>query len=377
MNSTTAGLIRWFDYFLERGKDLEQFLRGHLDTAQRSVLFVLARSFDPRTTLGLKMLMAAGGEGKRDVRLLVYQENEPTGNQDLVDRAAQNEKDIRALIDGRGQLSEYAVEFYADGRRVASHRAADTFSNISEIEPYTDIVVDVSGMPRSIFFPLVARILHFIDDFQQDEKAGNSPNLFLFVAEDPDLDSAIIQEGIEEFADFVAMFRGTFDQEAYANLPKVWIPILGENRLIQLNRIYDLVKPDEICPLLPSPAKNPRRADNLIREYHDFLFSEMGVDPRDLVFAAEQNPFEVYRTLRQVMLHYQDAFNPLGGCQVALSALSSKLMSLGVLMAAYDLKQSGQKIAVAHVDSPGYNLDTPKLDSELYGLWIAGECYEH
>ena len=128
------------------------------------------------------------------------------------------------------------------------------------------------------------------------------------------MDAKISQEGIEEFADFVGTFRGTFDREVHAHLPKVWIPILGENRLVQLNRIYDLVKPHEICPLLPSPAKNPRRADNLVGEYHDFLFSEMGVDPRDFVFTAEQNPFEVYRTLRQVVLHYQDAFEPLGGC---------------------------------------------------------------
>ena len=377
MNLATARLSRWFDYFLECGENLERFLKDHLDTGQRSVLFVLARSFDPRTTLGLEKLMAAGGEGKRDVRLLIYQENGHTGNQDLVQRAVENGENIRTLIGDRGQLSEYTVEFHADGRRVASQRAAGTFSDVSEIEPYTDIVVDVSGMPRSIFFPLVARILHFIDDFQGDGKAIHSPNLFLFVAEDPELDAKISQEGIEEFADFVGAFRGTFDQEVHAHLPKVWIPILGENRLVQLKRIYDLVKPHEICPLLPSPAKNPRRADNLVREYHDFLFNEMGVDPRDLVFTAEQNPFEVYRTLRQVVLHYQDAFKPLGGCQVALSALSSKLMSLGALMAAYDLRRSGQKIAVAHVDSHAYNLGTSKPDSELYGLWVAGECYEH
>ena len=180
MNSTTAGVGRWFDYFLERGKGLEQFLKDHFEAGERSVLFVLARSFDPRTTLGLEKLMAAGGEGKRDVRLLIYQENGHSGNQDLVHRAAQNAEDIRALIDGRGRLSEHTVEFNADGRRVASQRAADTFSDVSEIEPYTDIVVDVSGMPRSIFFPLVARILHFIDDFQGDGKAIDSPNLFLF-----------------------------------------------------------------------------------------------------------------------------------------------------------------------------------------------------
>ena len=278
MNSVIAEPGRWFDYFLERGQALKQFFKDHLNTAQRSVLFVLARSFDPRTTLGLQMLMTAGGEGKRDVRLLVYQEDEYAGNQDLAHCAAQNAEDIRALIDDRGQLSEHTVEFYADGQRVASYRAADAFSSLSEIEPYTDIIVDVSGMPRSIFFPLVARILHFID-IQRYRTGRDIPNLFLFVAEDPRLDAAIIQEGIEEFADFVAMFRGTFDQEAHANLPKVWIPILGEHRLLQLDRIYDLVKPDEICPVLPSPAKSPQTGRQSGERIYELLFSEMGVDP--------------------------------------------------------------------------------------------------
>ncbi len=76
------------------------------------------------------------------------------------------------------------------------------------------------------------------------------------------------------------------------------------------------------------------------------------------------------------MRHYQDALSPLGGCRVALSALSSQLMSLGALLAAYELKQSGQGIAVAHVDSQGYTLDNSKMDSEVFGLWLAGECYE-
>jgi len=89
------------------------------------------------------------------------------------------------------------------------------------------------------------------------------------------LDAAITQEGIEEFADFVATFRGAFDHEARSNMPKVWIPILGENRQIQLERIYDLVKPDEICPVLPSPASDPRRADNIMRDYHDLLFNQL------------------------------------------------------------------------------------------------------
>ena len=90
---------------------------------------------------------------------------------------------------------------------------------------YTDIVVDVSGMPRGVFFPLVARLLYFID-VEWNTSERDIPNLFLLVAEDPDLDTAITQKGIEEFADFVAMFRGAFDQEAQLQPPKNSDPIL-------------------------------------------------------------------------------------------------------------------------------------------------------
>ena len=258
---------------------------------------------------------------------------------------------------------------------MASQRAADAFTAFEDIAGYSDVIVDVSGMPRGVFFPLLARLLHLIDT-ERASSGKDTPNLFVLVTDDPVLDAAIAQEGIEEFADYLAMFRGAFDQEAFANLPKLWIPILGENRLIQLNRIYDLVKPDEICPVLPSPAKNPRRADDLVREYRDFLFSQMDIDPHNLILTAEQNPFEVYRGLREIVLHYQDALGPLGGCRIALSALSSKLMSLGALLAAYELKQSKFKIAVAHVDCHGYSLGEPIVDGALFGLWLAGECYE-
>ena len=61
---------------------------------------------------------------------------------------------------------------------MASQRAADTFSRISEIEPYTDIVVDVSGMPRGVFCPLIAR-LHYFIDVEWNKSERDIPNLFI------------------------------------------------------------------------------------------------------------------------------------------------------------------------------------------------------
>lgn len=83
-----------------------------------------------------------------------------------------------------------------------------------------------------------------------------------------------------------------------------------------------------------------------------------------------------HRLLRSAVLRYQDALDSIGGCRIAFSALSSKLMSLGALLAAYELKQDGAKIGVAHVDSHGYEMNDVGSESELFGLWIAGESYE-
>ena len=322
-----------------------------------------------------RVIANAHATGRRDVLLLVYDgKGGPSGDPTLSKDANGHVSEMRELFAGIGQFEERPMRLYADdGRRVASQRAGEFIAGATEFELYTDVVLDVSGMPRSIFFPLIARMLYILDSGRRD--GHSSRNLFILVAEDPDLDAAITPRDVEEFADFVAMFRGSFDQEAHANLPAVWMPVLGEGRLIQLQRIYDLVKPDEICPVLPSPARNPRRADDLVLEYREFFFGEHGLDPRDFDHASEDNPFDVYRRLRAAVHQYEHALETLRGCRIAFSALSSKLMSLGVILAAYEAKQAGSRIGIAHVDSHGYQIGATRENSELYGLWIAGECY--
>jgi len=157
----------------------------------------------------------------------------------------------------------------------------------------------------------------------------------------------------------------------------VWLPLLGEGQQTQLTKIYDLIIPDEISPVLPSPATNPRRADNLIQEYRDLLFDRLRIEPRNLIYVSEHNPFEVYRQLRQAILHFREALLPLGGCKTVLSALSSKLMSLGALFVAYELKQASIDISIAHVESSGYNLESDcHVEGRLSSMLLCGEYYD-
>jgi len=130
-----------------------------------------------------------------------------------------------------------------------------------------------------------------------------------------------------------------------------------------------------------SPALNPRRGDNLVLEYRDLLFDRLRIEPRNIIYASEWNPFEVYRQIRRTILHYREVLGPLGGCRTVLSALSTKLLSVGALLVAYELKQVKVDVGIAHVGSQGYIMDDdlgaqgPQTHSELFGLWLAGECY--
>jgi hypothetical protein len=49
-------------------------------------------------------------------------------------------------------------------------------------------------------------------------------------------------------------------------------------------------------------------------------------------------------------------------------------MSLGALLVAYELKESGRGVGIAHIESQGYVLDSEPAEAELFGLWVAGEC---
>ncbi len=96
------------------------------------------------------------------------------------------------------------------------------------------------------------------------------------------------------------------------------------------------------------------------------------------MYVSERNPFEVYRQIVNVTDHYQQALRPLGGCKVVVSASSSKLLSLGALLVAYELRTD---VGVAHVGSQGFGM-LPEGSggtaerAELFGLWLEGECYE-
>jgi hypothetical protein len=373
--------MRWNHYLLAKDAELAAFWMRRFKQPKRDVLCILALGFDPRMCNAVSMIMSAGGQGRRDLHLIEFDEGPDSPSHALRPLVDANRAKLGDLVKGKGESRTKALKVLdADRRRVESVNAARLFSNIKEFNSYDDVILDISAMPRGIYLPILAKLLYLRDEARLASVSECLPNLHVMVSEDAEIDGLIRQEGVEESAQFVHGFSGGAQQEASANIPCIWIPLLGERQEIQFRIIQDFVKPNEVFPVLPSPSRNPRRADDLVIEYREILFDSLRLDSRNFIYAHERNPFEVYRQISSVIERYRRSLKPLGGARFVLTALSSKLMSLGPLLVAYELKPANI-VGLAHVASHGYQLaQQPAIaqsaKTEVFGLWLAGEYYE-
>ena len=251
------------------------------------------------------------------------------------------------------------------------------------------VVVDISSMPSSIYFPLVAALLSASEPSLSSEESFQG-NIFLVTCENPEIDGAISEIGVEEAA-YVGGFRQPrrhtshlddeteFDKIGKGSATVVWAPVIGERCDSTLRAVEKLLKPDEICPVLPFPARRPRRSDDLLLENRQLLFERFNVSMSDIVFASESNPFDLYRTLRRLDKKYDRALKDLGPVTLTVSTHSSKLLSIGVLLAAYELDLP---VAACPVQDYELSLDEPEEElnhlhatDKLSCIWLAGEAY--
>jgi hypothetical protein len=348
---------------------------------------VVGCGFDPRMCSSFESIVNAGGHGRRDCTLIEFDEGPDSPSTQYASLVSNNLKNLENLLKGVGKLFHKKVSMWSgygsSKHRISSRSAAKVFSTLSDFNDYTDIVIDISAIPRGIYFSLIGKIFYLLDHAKENNTRKLIPNVHIVVCENATLDKKIHEVGIDDTASYIHGFCGNFEMEATAGIPTVWIPILGEGQSVQLERIYNLVNPDEISPVLPSISLNPRRGDELLIEYRELLFDRWRIEPKNIIYASEQNPFETYRQIHRAACHYNQALEPLGGCKTVVSAVSSKLLSIGALLATYELKVTGLNVGLANIETQGYNINGNEFlekevnkDGELFTLWLIGECYE-
>jgi len=351
---------RWYNYFMKKNDGFLKFWENYF-SVNDTPLYILGHGFDPRMCDCLETILALNQKNKSfETLILKYDEGEQSSSQLYKDQRNNNEKKLFNICKNRGKITEKVIEMFSDdGRRIGARSIANQFLQISNLLSYSDIIVDISALPLGLYFPLIAKLLALLDQIHIKQ---NVPNLHIVVSHSSEYDSNIIDEGIDETADYLHGFSAaSFELESTKDQPRIWIPILGKGQNIKIERINDLIKPDEICPLLPSPARNPRESDDLILEYRELLFDVLHVEPQNFIYASETNPFEVYRQIIRTILHYNKVLKPLGGCKAVVSSMSSKLLSLGALLAAYELAQwrTGENridVGIGHIDTQGYTI---------------------
>jgi hypothetical protein len=115
-------------------------------------------------------------------------------------------------------------------------------------------------------------------------------------------------------------------------------------------------------------------ADRLVEEFLTELAEAWEVDSRDIVFAAEEDPLDLYRTILGLDDLRRPVFAGAGGSMLVLSPLGSKVMALGALMAALE-----RELPVAYLESINYELGDgisgPSGKANLIHIWLEGDVY--
>ena len=357
---------RWHSNFLCAPSQFTGFWGRYTTDRERSCLLIAGRGFDPRTMEAPSALVDAGATIAEVHLIHLIDHYNPTHPESHSKRARQNEADLRQLLASATITVNQIESRTADGRVTGGQMVSNLFAGIST-SSLTDIIVDITALPTSIYFPLLGTLLRLHDE------TNATWNLHCVVCENAELDDAILAEG-GDHAELMFGFQGDFRLASEEDHLTVWAPVLGERQSESLRKIADAIGPDDVKPVLPFPSRNPRRGDNLVSEYASEIFDSWGVDPSGLIYAHEQDPFDLYLQLGRLKTEYSRALALLGPVQTVVSTHASKLLSLGVLLAAYE-----HNLAVMHVEPTGYGEAEFQryLDSnELFEVWLAGDPYQ-
>lgn len=363
-------------------KNVNPFWKEHFSKDEHCLLFVLGKGFDVRMNFALSRLLQECPNINIECLLIEFDEGKNSPSHKYQSFVDENMEEFERILEGHSWVVkkiQIKSKSGKSGSIIGDRKAAEIIQNYSEIERFTDIIVDISSMPRGLYFSLIGKILTLID-----LPTSKEHNLFLSVAENVKIDSLIQESEIEEDLTYLHGFGGEIELESQKEKPLIWFPILGEQKKAHISKGADKITEDkarlyEICPVLPFPSKNPRRSDALLIEYHDLLFDSLDIEAQNIMYTTERDPFQAYVQLSNAINNYQESLDIINGCKVALSTFSSKLLSIGTLLVAYE---NSDFVGILNINSGGYEITNEdemkkmKNDSELFVTWLTGSPYK-
>jgi len=356
---------RCIDYY---DQNVKFFFAGHFSESHRKCLFIGGAGFDPRAT---QMVRDLEPILKTRLSCLLIKEERPNPDVKLINKANET---LQVYKDLKINNELLLVNIFAEDNAVVGGN--NTVSRLADynLSAYSDIVIDFSALSIGISFPLVKYVYDKV-------REGSEPiNIHLVVVSNPELDSMIVSAP----NDRVTEVRGFPRRDKLHGEPekaRLWLPQLSGGRRETLKLIFEAVQPHDTCPILPFPSDDPKRGDKLVTNFISELEDEWAVDnwavdARNIVYAAERNPLDIYRTILRIDDERKPVFESFGGSVVILSPLGSKMLAIGALMAALE-----REFPVVYVEALEYNVDWSTTDKVVYDnsktahVWLYGEAY--
>lgn len=384
-------MMLWNHYVFRRGADVHDLWESLHASRSVRLLYIAGRGFDIRAQIAMReYLSSLSGSGVRveSAELVLVGFTGYQLDDSLQDLTAQNAQALEAMFTPLGSTTVVNVGAVT-GEDVSATQALRRGVNdvLMRIHDQTDIVLDVSSLPRVAYLALMTSILNRLvpDKTATDALASKGVNFQVLVAEDANLDSQILAEDLSSDPVLVPGFSSAVQVESVQDWPLVWFPILGEHRVNQLQQIMKsnlIPETAEICPVLPHPSRNARRADRLLVEYKEPLFDARATPASNILYAHELHPFEAYRQLLSAMQRYRRSMAILGGCRLVVSPLGSKLITLGAGLACFEMRpddlNARYAIAIPHAEPNRYVASVERLkDSkpEISALLLTGHAY--
>lgn len=387
----------WQRYVFKRGTELQDVWdRMYSERRARKepvrLLYITGRGFDTRAQLVMSQytdaLRESGCEVENADLLLVSL----SGYELSAELKAHTEENTERLAEIFSALGAYKEVRFGPGvgeEDDVSTSAAlleGTRKVLSHINQHTDIVLDVSSLPRIVYVALMLAILARLVHLGADDSAlqAGGVNFQVLVGEDAALDSMIVSEDPGSSLVLIPGYSAALQLESMQDWHVVWFPILGESRLAQFRKVMDLAIPSsaEVCPVLPHPSRDPRRGDNLLLEYKEPLFDARDVPLSNVLLAHEAHPFEAYRQLLGAMERYQESMGLVGGTRIVVTPLASKLITLGAALACFEMKQNAAgknySVSIPYAEPKRYVASVADINQSqpmISGMLLTGDAY--
>jgi hypothetical protein len=387
----------WKHYVFRRGAELPALWDQLLAHRPVRLLYIAGQSFDLRAQVTMNAFVdtvRVSGHSIDKSDLILVELKAYEISQELQGLAEKNTSDLQERFGtiGRKETSSVKTVLMSPSARDDETSASNALRIGTErvleyITDQTDIILDASSLPRIAYLSLMTGLLRKLVPDKQSPSAliANGINFQVLVAEDASLDAKIQAEDLNNDLVLIPGFSSPLHAESVQDWPLVWFPILGENRVNQLTKIMGsapIPVSAEICPVLPHPSRDPRRADRLLVEYRGPLFDSVMTPISNIMYTHEANPFETYRQIVGAMERYRKSMAIIGGCRLVVTPLGSKLICLGAGLACFEQRPEGMQenygIAIPLAEPLRYVVSLAELRAskpELSGLLLTGDAY--